>query len=146
MFCKNCGKQNDDNNKFCVNCGQPLTTDSRAFFHNAVNTPHPEQHIFDTPEVQRTEKTDTGYFIIAVLTAINVAGWLILSSTARNANASYLSFYKIIRVLSVLLLITQFIVSFFFTKKEIYKTVIVVLGLLCSAFYIYYLIDDLKRL
>jgi len=32
MYCKNCGTLNDDNSKFCVQCGQPLKADNTQFF------------------------------------------------------------------------------------------------------------------
>jgi hypothetical protein len=146
MYCKNCGKQNDDNNKFCVNCGQALTTDNQSFFQSSVNRPHPEQHIFDTPEVQRTERADSGFFIIALLMLLNIAIWFVWSWATGNRINGHESLYKIVRVFSVFILIAQFVTSFIFVKKEIYKTIIVIVGLLCAAYYIYYLIDDFKHL
>jgi zinc-ribbon domain len=146
MFCNNCGKQNDDNSKFCVNCGQSLSPSPPAFFQSGGNRPHPEQHLFETlPELKGTEKTDTGYFLITLLTMLNVAMWFIWSKSTANSITGHESFYKIIRILTVLFLMGQFIISFLFTKKEVYKIIIVIVGLACTAYYFYYLIEDLKR-
>lgn len=146
MFCKNCGKQNDDNSKFCANCGQSFTTDANSFFQSGGNKPHPEQHLFETlPEPRGTEKTDTGYLLITLITMLNVAMWFIWSKASANSITGHESLYKVIRVLTVLLLMGPFIISFLFTKKDTYKAIIVIVGLLCSAYYFYYLIEDLKR-
>lgn len=43
MFCKNCGTQLDDTQKFCANCGTP--TEQAENVNNAANTNPPQQPI-----------------------------------------------------------------------------------------------------
>jgi uncharacterized membrane protein YdbT with pleckstrin-like domain len=37
MLCQKCGKENPDNNKFCKECGAPLTNSS--FYHTSIRIP-----------------------------------------------------------------------------------------------------------
>jgi hypothetical protein len=144
MYCKNCGTLNDDNSKFCVNCGQSLKPDNTQFFHSTESKPHPEQHLFQL-DTHDTGKSDTGFLIIAILTIANLAVWFIWTQTAKNSFSGNQSLYKIIRIFSVLFLMGQFIVSAICTKKEVHRTIIIIIGLLCSAYYLYYLVEDLKK-
>jgi hypothetical protein len=41
MFCTNCGKDNPDTNKFCLQCGQPLVGNAAGVEHPAPSPDHP---------------------------------------------------------------------------------------------------------
>jgi hypothetical protein len=147
MNCKNCEKPNDDDSKFCMRCGQPLKQDNPIPVQTAENTYQPEQTVFQNQiKVQDSGKSDTGYFVITLLTMLNVAVWLAWALISKNLITGNETLYKVIRVLTILLLIGQFIVSLVFTKRQTYKIIIIIISLLCSAYYIYYLIEEFKRL
>lgn len=146
MYCKNCGKPNDDDSKFCMHCGQLLKQDTPTPVQAAENISQPTQPIFQNQiTVTGTARTDTGYLVITLLTLLNVAAWLAWTLTAHNSITGNEGLYKSIRVFTVLLLIGQFVVSLIFAKRQTYKIIIAIIGLLCTAYYIYYLIDDFKR-
>jgi hypothetical protein len=146
MYCKNCGKPNDEDSKFCMHCGQPLKQDAPTLVQATENISQTTQPIFQN-QITVTEgaRTDTGYFVIALLTLLNVSSWLAWTLTASNSITGNEALYKSIRVFTVLLLIGQFVVSLIFAKRQTYKIIIAIIGLLCTAYYIYYLIDDFKR-
>ena len=122
MYCKNCGKPNDDDSKFCMHCGQPLKQDNPTPVQTTENTYQPEQTVFQNQiKVQDSGKSDTGYFVITLLTMLNVAVWLAWALTSKNSITGNETLYKVIRVLTILLLIGQFIVSLVFTKRQTYK-------------------------
>lgn len=146
MYCKNCGKPNDNDSKFCMHCGQLLKQDATTSVQSTENTPQPTQPIFQN-QIKVTEgvKTDTGYIIIALLTLLNITAWFAWALVAKNSITDNEGLYKSIRVFTVLLLIGQFVISLIFAKRQTYKIIIAIIGLLCTAYYIYYLIDDFKR-
>ena len=67
MICKNCGKENAEDAKFCGKCGKPLT--------EAVNVP-------DTSVSQTSSKRNTGKIIIAV---VGVLAVVLIGAVIKNA-------------------------------------------------------------
>jgi hypothetical protein len=127
-----------------VHCGQALHADNTQFFRSAESKPHAEQHLFQL-DTNDSGKSDTGFLAIAILTIVNIAVWFIWTQTTKNSFPGNQSLYKAMRIFSVLILMGQFIVSAIYTRKEVYKTIVIIIGLVCSAYYIYYLVEDFKR-
>ena len=134
MYCTNCGQPNDDDDKFCMHCGQLLKQES-------------EQPIFQN-QIKVTDRvnTDTGYLAIALLAMLHVAAWLAWTLTANYSLTGNETLYKSIRVFTVLLQVGQFIASLLFIKRLTYKIIVAIIALLCTAYYMYYLIDEFKRI
>ena len=150
MYCKNCGKPKDDDSKFCMHCGQTLKPDTSYTPQPIVDTPEPKLEpqpltYSNQNAVQQKSNSDNGYFIIAIMILLNVAVWFLWNLSSGSTITGNESLYKAIRSLSVLFAIAQFIIMLVYTKRQAFKVIIAIIGLLIAAYDIYYVVQDFKR-
>jgi len=134
MICNNCGKTNDSESNFCKYCGinlKPAATD-------------PNHTIFDSSYLtQPKSNIDLGYLIISILILINIflwIAWRFLSGSIIQGNET---FFKGIRLISVIFSIAQFVIMFIFAKRQSYKIIIGVIAVIVILYDLYYLIQTL---
>jgi hypothetical protein len=156
MYCKNCGKQNDDDSKFCMYCGKELNQSSNKSSIpklESVSTTMSASETADNinnPAIQKIQPqnyntADTGYFLIVLFTFINIGAWFVWNQTNDSGgvfSSSYRQTYLAVRVLNVLMGIGEFIIAFIYVKKPMFKLFIAVAGILCSAYFIFYWIKE----
>ena len=77
MFCPNCGSLNDDQSKFCQNCGRKLITDSNngSYVQNASNM---QQNV---PVYQKLQANQNNGYIN---NQVNLQFFLIILKTLRS--------------------------------------------------------------
>ena len=157
MFCPNCGKSNENENKFCKYCGHDLKPVLATF----PATPTPVTPV-TTPVTQTTpaadphrnvysnqynrpvhSNIDLGYLIIAILVVINVFIWMVWNLSARNIPGNdYQAVYKLVRVITTIISIAQFIVMLIFAKKPVYKILIGLIAAFVILYDLYYLVQS----
>ena len=162
MFCPNCGKSNENENKFCKFCGHDLRTAPSSIATTPVTPPTPVTPV-TTPVTQTTPVADThrniynnpynrppvhsnidlGYLIIAILVVINIFIWMVWNVSSSNISGNdYQSVYKLVRVLSTIISIAQFIVMLIFAKKAVYKVLIGLIAAFVILYDLYYLVQS----
>ena len=77
MFCGKCGRQNDDNAKFCIGCGQPLNAAAPAQGTAPVNAGAPAQAAAPVnaaaPAQAEENLADDGELVAVIAAAIAAA-------------------------------------------------------------------------
>jgi hypothetical protein len=135
MICSNCGKPNENENNFCKNCGHSLST---------ASTDPSRTSFTNTPAARSYTNIDLGYLLIACLALINICFWLawnFISKSVENNDTQIL--YKLVRTISVVFSIAQFVVMFIFAKKQVYKIVIAIIAAFVIIYDLYYLVQTL---
>jgi uncharacterized membrane protein YvbJ len=131
MICSHCGKVNENENNFCKHCGYDLNSSATD----------PNRTIFSTPQISNV---DLGYLIISILILINVFMWLIWGFVARSIiDSDTQVLYKVVRVISIMLVIGQFVVMFVFSRRPAHKIIVAVIAAVVIIYDLYYLIETL---
>jgi hypothetical protein len=138
MNCYKCGRSNDDDSSFCKHCGNNLK-DPDAIVTN------PDYSIFDNPIQQAKPNTELGYLIIALIILINIFLWFIWGLIGAANAGDNLSFYKTARIFSTILIISEFVVMFIFTKRQGYRVAIGIIGAIVLMYNLFYLIESLSN-
>ena len=142
MNCTNCARENDIESNFCKYCGNNLR---QTIPGAAVENPH--HTLFDNLyQVQAKPNTELGYLIISILILINVFLWIAWGFLSGSIIQGNEVLFKGVRLLSVIFAISQFVVMFIFTKRQSYKIVISVVGVIVTLYDLYYLMQTLTNL
>lgn len=136
MICSNCGKPNEDENNFCKHCGHDLK----------ISSADPNRTIFNTSRnIQTSSNTDLGYLIVAGLVLINVCMWIfwaVFAKSVINENTGLL--YKVLRAFSVIFTIGQFVAMIIFSKRLVFRVIIIVIAAIVIIYDLYWLIESFK--
>jgi zinc-ribbon domain len=153
MYCSDCGRQNEDYYKYCTHCGAPLpgagqTASNRAEISPAAGNWQPGAAQFKTGGAESPfMNASMGFVIIAALFALNTLNWYIWEKTiAKGDFYKHFGQYKTTMVLSIVIIAAQFVTMFLFARKEIYKIIILITGLLILGYNIYSTSDTIRRI
>jgi hypothetical protein len=130
MVCPTCGNVNENENNFCKHCG-----------HDLKKPVDPNDTIFGYSQIAQTNSNiDLGYLIIAILVLFNIfiwMGWNFFFRSSFNDDGQLL--YKVVRSITTIFSIGQFVVMFIFAKKQTFKIVIGIIGAFVILYDLYYL-------
>ena len=131
MICPNCGNVNENENNFCKHCG-----------HDLKKPIDPNGTIFNYSQTaQANSSIDLGYLIIAILVLFNIFMWMAWNFFFRSSlNDDSRILFRVIRTITTIFSIGQFVVMFIFAKRQAYKIVIAIIGAFVIIYDLYYLV------
>jgi uncharacterized membrane protein YvbJ len=128
MTCKACGKQNNEDNNFCGQCGQTLMTN------------HADTFLMDD-SIQNDSQISNGYFYIALQSFLNAILWFLFDLNKLHGYLENKNVYLWTNIISTLIFVGQLLVMILYTKRRDYKILVMIMAFLITLYNIYYLID-----
>lgn len=122
ITCTNCGTPNTPDSRFCKQCATalqppPLVPD---FGPAVLDNP-----TFFTQQPQNNTQ-DRGYFLIAVVMLAHTLLWRVGVLLQGALSDTFMTFYKLMSILSFFLIMAQCIIMLVFTKKPNYRILIII--------------------
>jgi hypothetical protein len=79
MFCKNCGRKLEDDEKFCKNCGQKVT------HHESIHKEAGEAKSVEPAKNSETKSEGSGYKVFAIILVLAFVGFVVYAISAASS-------------------------------------------------------------
>jgi hypothetical protein len=136
MFCRFCGKPNDDDSHFFMSCGKPIHAAivEKAVDLTPAHVPQPrlqENNLPVAPERYGSQE-GLGLMLLALFTVFHILFWQIFT----KANPTWYENKPLTNVLNFLF-VGEWIIMIVFAKRNPYRLVIIIAAILVIGFNVY---------